>query len=248
MAAVDKIIPHMQTAFLQLPFLFLRARVCCHARAFLPRSQPRQCERGFPWSSFALWFIYNEQPTKSCACSMRRPHFFCLWARNQGKLSPRARQANLLSSAVVRGTKTPRPQARFIRFILAFSRPHASHLLWSSWFIRRRRGPSLGRAPKLPVLFFSHVIEIKYPQNAIIPLPPVLFASFRLRLVRMVTSFFLRWCFGGWVYFLRIAIVGAHRGLAAVKTPRSRAMSQCFPIEHRVRPTPRNKCTLLPLR
>ena len=139
MAPVDKMIPHLQTAFLQLPFLFLRARVCCHARAFLPRSQPRQCERGFPWSSFALWFIYNEQPTTSRACSMRKPHFFCLWARNFGKISPRARQAGLLSSAVARGTKTPRPQAWFIRFILAFSRPHASHILWSSWFIRRRR-------------------------------------------------------------------------------------------------------------
>ena len=142
MAPVDKMIPHLQTAFLQLPFLFLRARVCCHARAFLPRSQPRQCERGFPWSSFALWFIYNEQPTTSRACSMRKPHFVVcgLWARNFGNFSPRARQAGLLSSAVARGTKTPRPQAWFIRFILAFSRPHASHLLWSSWFIRRRRG------------------------------------------------------------------------------------------------------------
>ena len=40
---------------------------------------------------------------------------------------------------MARSTTTPRPRAWLIRFILAFSRPHASHILWSSWFIRRRR-------------------------------------------------------------------------------------------------------------
>jgi len=78
-APVDQMIPHMQTAFLQLPSSSL-ARGSLSWRAFLPRSHPRQCEWGFLVLFFVV--IYKQRTTDNKpVCSMRKPRFCCcLWA------------------------------------------------------------------------------------------------------------------------------------------------------------------------